>query len=100
MRLALSLGLFLLTACGSTVVDLQALSRSCSVDADCEPVYVGDACVACFCSNAAIATSGQATYDAEFKAARSHCWPAQTAVCLADCRAPSAQCTRGQCTLK
>jgi hypothetical protein len=60
----------------STPPNLEgSYNTSCSVDADCALVTVGDICSACNCANSVIAKSDQAIYDADLRALRSQCEP-------------------------
>lgn len=66
---------------GSTVLTATGFASSCSVDDDCIGVYFGDVCGLCTTAvpNAAIASSGVATYENEFNAAVSSCPPIRIA---------------------
>ncbi len=60
---------------GNTVVTADTLSQTCTVNDDCIPVYVGDACGFCNISNASIAKSDQMAYQDAYNAARANCPP-------------------------
>jgi hypothetical protein len=84
--------------CGGTFIDAKTYSQKCTQDADCAPAYVGDACAVCTCSNAAIATSSKAKYDADVAAMRARCGP-QPAVACGPCNTVTAKCSNGTCGL-
>lgn len=94
-----ALGAMLLLGCGSTVISTHGLSTTCSVDADCVAVFVGDACQVCGCANAAIALSSQAAYDKERSAAEAWCGPRPKALC-APCVETRVGCSSGTCVVK
>ena len=60
---------------GDTVVTADALSKTCAVDDDCIPVFLGDVCGFCNISNASIAKADQMTYQDAYNAARANCPP-------------------------
>lgn len=82
-----------LSGCGSTTVNLSDYNTSCTVDADCMAVTVGDVC-GCSCGNAAINRSDAARYRSDYSLARSHCTGPE---CLADCIVPKVTCSTGIC---
>lgn len=84
-----------LAACGSGSITDVGLSKSCSVDADCAPVYVGQACGTCTCPNAAIAAKELSRYEAEANAARQWCGPRPAIAC--DCIRFTVTCASGTC---
>jgi hypothetical protein len=88
--------LVLVTACGSTVITDQGLSRVCAVDADCVAVFLGDACSVCDCANTAIAKTSKGLYDKELAAARLWCGPRPAIAC--ECIGFTALCDAGTCT--
>ena len=97
-RLSILLALVLAGSCGRdlTVTDY---STTCTVDADCTPVFVGDPCTGCSCSNASINVSSRAKYDADAAAQARLCSPLRPQ-CLADCVQPVVVCLAGRCALK
>jgi hypothetical protein len=90
-----SLFALLLAACvGDTSISLADFDTSCTVDADCVAVQVGDIC-GCDCGNAAINKDGLAAYMAELDDKHKSC---HTGV-FCDCAVAIAKCTQGKCGL-
>ncbi len=65
-------------ACAAdTTINLSDFDTTCTKDADCTPVNVGDIC-GCHCGNAAINVSSLAAYQAELQQKSAHCGNALT----------------------
>lgn len=75
--------------------------RTCSVDADCAVVALGDPCARCACPDAAIAAEDVARYEAETRAASSQCSTfGAPAVSCAACAPRAAWCNDGVCAVR
>ena len=84
---------------GGTIVDPTTFDRTCTKDADCVGVITGNACLVCQCPNDAIAASQQASYTAEFAAARNKCGPLPAIACVS-CPPTHVSCSAaGKCTI-
>jgi hypothetical protein len=88
--------LLLLAGCGPTLITDKGLSRSCSVNADCVPVFFGDVCSTCACPNDAIASSSKSRYDNDLASIQKWCGPRPPIAC--ECVTATAVCTNGSCT--
>jgi hypothetical protein len=82
-----------LAACRyDTTVSLESFDTTCSKDADCVPVQVGDIC-GCPDNNAAINGADLSAYQAEVLAKEPHCPPYDKC----DAVVGSAACSHGRC---
>lgn len=97
-RLSIILALVFASSCGRAL-SVTDYSTTCTVDADCTPVFVGDPCTGCSCSNASINVSSRAKYDADAAAQARLCSPLRPQ-CLADCAQAVVVCLPGGCALK
>lgn len=86
---------FLCVSCGPHAIADTGLSKSCTTDAECVAVYVGDACGDCACANSAIATSDLTRYQSEANAATAQCGPFKARAC--PCAAFPVVCSAGTC---
>lgn len=86
------------SSCGRGL-SLTDYTTTCAVDADCTPVFVGDPCAGCSCSNAAINVSSRAKYDADVAAQSRLCSPLRPQ-CLADCSQAKVVCLPAGCAIK
>jgi hypothetical protein len=92
----LGLAALALAGCGApATITSSSYLTSCSVPADCAPVFFGSVC-GCGCANGALNKTDLARYQADYEAARAGC---SGSVCFADCISTSATCTAGVCTL-
>lgn len=78
-------------------VKTDGYAKSCNAPSDCIAVVSGDPC-ARNCPNAAIATSAEEAYSAEYRARASQCPPQEFAPGGA-CPQPIVSCSGGQCVL-
>ncbi len=97
-RLSLVIALLTASSCGRGL-SVTDYSTKCAVDADCTPVFVGDPCAGCSCSNASISASSRAKYDADAAAQSRLCSPLRPQ-CLADCSQAAVVCLPTGCALK
>lgn len=104
MRTLLVLIAVLACSACNTALELKDYAQSCSIDADCVAVYVGQVCNTCGgCANAAINQASKAKYDADARAVSANCPPrlGGPVVCAAAaCVQPRVVCTAGTCELK
>lgn len=104
MRTLLLLAAALALAGCDTTLDAKDYSQTCSVDADCVPVFVGEVCNACGgCQSAAINKADKGRYDADAKAISGSCirLPGPPVACAAAaCLAPVGACVNGACTIR
>lgn len=98
LRTLLYTSLLALTAgCGTpanTSISAASYSSSCSVEADCVAIFVGNQC-SCGCEYAAINRSDLSRYQAD--KARISC--VEDFVC-GPCMSATATCTAGRCVIK
>ena len=76
-----ALWLLALCACGGTEINSGSYDRACTVDANCAPVFQGDACAPCRCSNAAVNSSQVARYESDLLNLRTRCGPIPEVAC-------------------
>lgn len=98
MRIAYLVLLFAASCGDPRVIDGKTYSKSCTVASDCVGVFFGNQCEPCGCPNAAIATSGKITYDADRSNALAVCGP-RPAIACAPCQDKPVTCTSGACGL-
>jgi hypothetical protein len=96
LRTLLYTGLLALAAgCGAvTSISAESYNQSCSVEADCVEIFVGDVC-SCRCDYAAINRSDLSRYQAD--RARITCL--EQKLC-GPCQSAAATCTAGRCVIK
>ena len=96
--LVLLVAMGLASSCGRGL-SVTDYSTTCAVDADCTPVFVGDPCTGCSCSNASISVSSRVKYEADAAAQSRLCSPLRPR-CLADCSQAAVVCLPTGCALK
>ena len=97
-ELLLCIALMVASSCGRALTATD-YSTKCAVDADCVPVFIGDPCTGCSCSNASINVSARAKYDADAAAQSGLCSPLRPQ-CLADCAQAAVVCLPTGCAIK
>lgn len=89
----------LLIGCGGTVIGAGDYDQSCLTDVDCAPVFQGDACASCACSNTAVNAAVLARYEMDLAHTRTRCGP-RPAVACAPCAPKRGLCTSNRCSAR
>lgn len=97
------LSALVVTACNTTI-EAKDYKQTCSTDAECVPVFVGQFCNGrCgSCANAAINQSDVSRYTSDVNTISNSCIRVGPPVLCASapCRQPEAACVNGACALK
>jgi hypothetical protein len=80
-------------------VTLDAYSRACTVDTDCEAVTAGNPCEACSCSTDAIAKADLPKYQSDYADAKAKCALGPPRPDCAACLNRAVQCASQKCIL-
>jgi hypothetical protein len=96
-RILMSLVFAMSLSCGDTTVTGKDFSTSCTVDADCVAVFLGNVCAQCTCPTTAISRSSKNAYDTEYAAAVKGCGGTPVNTC--SCLEVTAHCASGTCTI-
>ena len=100
MRALFALTFLTLSACATpTILEEKDYPLTCTFDADCIAVYLGDVCKPCFCDNAAISASARSIYAADLTGARNSCTSTTQETCAA-CAPVAVGCDNGTCKVK
>ena len=94
LRFLFALALGLAGCAADTTIDAEDYDESCSTDADCTNVFVGDVC-GCGCTTAPISVAEIERYAADQRAKMSACEEVLTCEACAD--DPPPICKQGTC---